>query len=307
MNGFTENVRRRPGMYVGDTDSGLGLLHMAYAALDNLSGVAQNSVVYLSLLSPRRLRFFVPNIYVTENELFTWATEDGFSHKSEMGSETGALINWLPVANALSQSFKIEALSPQGAYGFTFSKGQVIQGGELSISENGLLVEFEACDEIFPAHLTFPQAALAGRLDELAALTGRKYHFDGQVFDYADVAAWLRQGILADHKVFAHKGYLGEAAQGIAIDIALMEGAVSITGYVNTVKTRGGVHVDGVKAVLGALQCGGQSLGGVVHVTHPRPEFRNPTRDVLANADIPDMIEAAIHEPLAAFLRRDAG
>ena len=204
-----EAVRKRPGMYIGDTDDGSGLHHLVYEVVDNsidevLAGFASDIVINIrndnsiSILddgrgiptdvkmddkhSPKRS---AAEIALTELHAGGKFNENSYKIS---GGLHGVGVSCV---NALSKWLRLTVYRDGKTYLLNFKKGKVSDrivqeivlpnGKTAKISpmievsgaephKNGTLVEFEPDDEIFKNVLSFSYETLLERLRQLAFL-----------------------------------------------------------------------------------------------------------------------------------------
>ena len=269
-----EAVRKRPGMYIGDTNIG-GLHHMIYEVVDNsideaMAGYCDTINVELTMEGSAKItdngRGIPVDMHPTENVsaatvVLTVLHAGGKFDKDTYKVSGGLHGVGVSVVNALSKKLLLNIKRDEHIWSQEFAKGipqnELTQIGDTK--ESGTCVEFWPDDEIFEV-TEFDKGILSERFKELAYLNPRitinfidhrdgfneSYHFEGGLESFVSDM----NKVNAVSKAVSFSG--GE--EDVIVDFALLYNETyseNLLSFVNNIRTpEGGTHEAGFRAGL---------------------------------------------------------
>jgi len=282
-----EAVRKRPGMYIGDTDDGTGLHHMVYEVVDNSIDEA--------------LAGYCKNIKVTINQDQSVSVEDDGRgipvdlHKGEKKSAAEVIMTQLhaggkfdhdsykvsgglhgvgvSVVNALSEKLTLKIFRDKKEYFVEFKDGKALSPLKVKgkINKTGTLINFLPSREVF-SDTKFSSSILQKRMRELAFLnkglriilvekTGKKEKayknkYDGGIQEFVEFLDKNKTTLVNknDLSLFKKPIYISGSKDNVTVECSLKWNAgysEEMLPFANNINQRdGGTHLLGFRSAL---------------------------------------------------------
>lgn len=274
-----EAVRKRPGMYIGDT-SVRGLHHCVYEIVDNsideaLGGYCKNIITTIHIDNSvtveddgRGIPTGMHSSGISAVELVMTKLHAGGKFNEEGGAYkvSGGLHGvGAAVVNALSEVLTTEVWQNGKIYQIQFKRGVPVSPlKEVGVTQKrGTVQTFKPDAEIFQT-VEFSVDILAGRLRELAFLNSGlrimliderqepkkelEFKFDGGLIQFVEYMNKSKQK-LHDQVIF-----ISQFKDSVGIDVGLQWNdsyTETVSSYVNNINTtEGGTHVSGFRTAL---------------------------------------------------------
>ena len=282
-----EAVRKRPGMYIGDTDDGTGLHHMVYEVVDNSIDEA--------------LAGYCKNIKVTINQNQSVSVEDDGRgipvdiHKGEKKSAAEVIMTQLhaggkfdhdsykisgglhgvgvSVVNALSEKLSLKIFRDKKEYFVEFKDGKALFPLKVKgkINKTGTLINFLPSREVF-SDTKFSSSILQKRMRELAFLnkglciilvdkTGKKEKeyknkYEGGIQEFVEFLDKNKTTLVNknDLSLFKKPIYISGSKDNVEVECSLKWNAdysEEMLPFANNIHQKdGGMHLLGFRSAL---------------------------------------------------------
>jgi len=280
-------VRKRPGMYIGDTDDGTGLHHMVYEVVDNSIDEA--------------LAGYCKNIKITVNSDQSVTVEDDGRgipvdlHKGEKKSAAEVIMTQLhaggkfdhdsykvsgglhgvgvSVVNALSEKLILKIFRDKKEYFIEFKDGKALSPlkAKGKTSKTGTLINFLPSRQVF-SDTKFSSPTLQKRMRELAFLnkglsislldkTGKKekeYNnkYDGGIQEFVEFLDKNKSALVNknDLSLFKKPIYISGAKDNVEVECSLKwnaEYSENMLPFANNIHQKdGGTHLLGFRSAI---------------------------------------------------------
>ncbi|MCA9678110.1 MAG: DNA topoisomerase (ATP-hydrolyzing) subunit B [Kofleriaceae bacterium] len=274
-----EGVRKRPGMYIGDTDDGTGLHHMVYEVVDNavdehLAGHCDHIDVTIhiddSVTVSDNGRGIPVDMHPTEKvpaaQIVMTALHAGAKFSQDSYKVSGGLHGvGVSAVNALSDWLKLEIRRDGKVYYQEYERGApATEFKAIGVTDRrgGTKITFHPDSTIFKNVTQFSYEQLSQKLRELAYLNSgltiairdertdrhQEFLFAGGIASF--VADLNTNKTVINSEVIA----FSDVRDGITVDIAMQwnDGySEQVTCFTNTIKNRdGGTHLTGFRQAL---------------------------------------------------------